>query len=172
MFLSIDSAIDYLRSKLQDFYNQSRVLRDRLITIGLLLQKARDKGDQVSIGKLIVLQSQTKDLFNDQLALEQKLMPFAQYFGIKTDLAAVPLALAGLAIAAATALYLHYQKLQNQKQALDLVAKGLLSPTEAKQIIEAGSILGAGGLTGLTQNIGLIMVLAIGGLFIWQWSRR
>ncbi|MGH3053352.1 MAG: hypothetical protein ACRDL7_00045, partial [Gaiellaceae bacterium] len=45
-FPSLSSAEDYLKEKLQDFYDQGQVLNDRIIGIGKLLKIARDRNDQ------------------------------------------------------------------------------------------------------------------------------
>lgn len=169
IFPSIDSAMEYLKGNLQNFYNQSRVLKDRLMRIGSLINQATAKGDQQAIGHLILLQSQTKDTFNDQLALEQTLMPFAQYFNVNTTLGAFPIIIAATAIGVAGMLYLHFEKLQNQAKALDLVAKGLLSPDQYTQSESAGSFFGSGGLTGLTGNLSTIAIFGaiVYGLFVF-----
>jgi hypothetical protein len=148
----------YIREKLSSLYGQSRVLRDRLYSIGRLMQEAKKRSDQQALGQLILLQSQTKDLFNEQLALEQRLMPFASYFNVRTDLGAFPILLAVSGVAVATTLYLHFEKLQNQGKALDLVAKGFLTPAEAEAIISP-PLIGFGGAMGFT-----LPLLAAGGL--------
>lgn len=157
-FPSVQSAMDYVKSHLSQLYGQSRVLRDRLLKIGQLMQAAKKKNDQQALGQLILLQGQTKDLFNEQLALEQRLMPFAQFFNVRTDLGAFPIVLAVSGVAVATALYLHFEKLRNQAQALDLIARGLLTPAEA-EAITSSPLIGFGGAMGFT-----LPLLAAGGL--------
>lgn len=168
MFATIDQATDYIRDHLQEFYDQSRVLRDRLLAIGTLRRTAKEAGDTDAYDKLAAIRTQTEQLFRDQLALEQRLMPFARYFGTKTDLAAVPLFAVGIAVSAAGALYLHFQKIRNQKEALRQVAEGIMTPAEAERVMEAGGLIGAGGLTELTGNIGMILLLVVGGFVVYQ----
>lgn len=175
IFASVESALNYVKSRIRDFYAQSNVLKNRLIQVGALLREAKSRGAQEQIGQLIVLQSQTKDLLNEQLALEQKLVPFLSYFGFSAPaLGALPVILAASAVGVAGLLYVHFEKIQNQKKALDLVAQGFLTPSEAKGILESGGILGTGGLTGLTGNLGIIAVagLAIYGLFLFAPRQR
>lgn len=161
-FPTLDSATGYIQSKIQEFFNNSRVLRDRLMLIGKLLQTAKAKNDQTALGQLITLQQQTKDAFNDQLALEQQVMPFANYFGVNVTLGALPVVLGLAAIAVAGAMYLQFEKVQAQGKALDLVARGLLTPAEAAKITDS-SLIGIGGGIGLA----LPLVAALGFLFVW-----
>lgn len=128
------------------------------------MQEAKKHNDQQALGQLIVLQSQTKDLFIEQLALEQRLMPFASYFSVQTHLGAFPIVLAIAGVSVATALYLHFEKLKNQGKALDLVAKGFLTPAEAEAIISPPLFGFAGGL-GLTMP--LILAGGVGLYFVF-----
>lgn len=165
-FPSIDSAAQYVKERLQTFYDQSRVLKDRLLTIGRLMQEARKRNDQGALGQLIILQQQTKDTFIEQLALEQKLSPFASYFGISTALGALPIVLGVAAISVATALYLHLGKIKNQEKALDLIAKGFLTPAEAEKILAPSFFGGLGGAFMMPLIlIGGAALLFFGGFF-------
>lgn len=168
-FPSIDSALDYVRGKLQEFYNQRVVIKRDLKKIYDLSQLAQKTNDQEALGKLIVLRAQTVTLLDEQLRLEDRLRPFAEYFHVQPNLGLLPVLLVGAALGAASLLYLHFEKLRNQAKALDLVAKGMLSASEAEAIVNPGffsSILG-GGLSSL-------WLYAIGGgaLYVWLISRR
>lgn len=165
-FPSIASAEQFLKEKLQTFYGQSRVLRDRLLTIGQLMQEARKRNDQPALGQLIILQFQTKETFTEQLALEQRLAPFASYFGINTGLGLLPLVLGVAAVSVATALYLHFEKMKNQAKALDLIAKGFLTPAEAEKILAPSFFGGLGGaFTMPLVLIGGALLIFFGGFF-------
>lgn len=136
-FPSVTEAENYLKSKLQEFFNQTWELKAQMQRIGALKNQAIANNDQPAIGKLILAMEQTKTLMNEQLALERQLAPFADYFGISYTLNAMPLILAGAAVAVASALYLHFEKLRNQKQALDMIAAGMLDPAKAESILNA-----------------------------------
>lgn len=168
-FPTIESATSYIQGKLQDFYNQSGVLKSRLLAIGKLMQLAKASNDQEALGKLILAQTQAKDLMNEQLSLEDQLKPFADYFGVKTTLGMIPLILLPIAAGVATLLYLHFEKIQNQKNALDLIAKGMISPDQAKAILEPGLLAGIFG--GGSSAIWLYLILGAAG-YVYLTSRR
>lgn len=167
MTFTLDTAENYIRGQIQAFFDNSRVLRDRLMTIGKLMQTAKAKNDQPALGKLILLQDQTKDAFNEQLRLEQQLMPFAQYFGVNASLGALPLVLGLAAIALAGAMYLQFEKVKTQGKALDMVAQGLLTPAEAAKITDS-TLIGVGGGIGLA----LPVVAGLGFLLFWMGAFR
>lgn len=166
-FPTIASAENYIRNQIQNFFNNSRVLRDRLLVIGRMMQTAKEKNNQDALGQLIVLQSQTKDAFNEQLRLEQQLMPFAQYFGVNTTLGALPLVLGLAAIAVAGAMYLQFEKVRTQGKALEMVSQGLLTPAEAAKITDS-TLIGVGGGIGLALPI----VTGLGYLLFWTGALR
>lgn len=164
-FPTPQSAIDYVQSKISEFYRQSPILTERLKTIGALKQQAIKTGDQNAIGKLIVAQSQARDLLTDQINLEIKLQPFADAFGIKTGLGLLPLVLIPVAIGVASLLYLHFQKIDNQRKALDMIASGMLKPDEAKRILDTG--LGFGDLMGGTAGLILPWAALLIGAYLF-----
>jgi len=173
MFASLQSAEEFLRNKLQDFYNQRGVLAGRLTAIEKLKQAALAKNDQQALGQLIVMRESVKNLLTEQLNLEDRLEPFRSYFGVtiwRPTLGALPIFLAAGAVAVATALYLHYEKLKNQATALDLIARGILPPDQADKILNP-SFFSMGSLGGSFAQIGLF---AIGGvvLYFFLTSRR
>lgn len=161
------TAEKYIRGQIQNFFDNSKVLRDRLMTIGKLMQAAKSKNNQSALGQLIVLQSQTKDAFNEQLRLESQLMPFAQYFGVNVTLGALPLVLGLAAVAIAGAMYVQFEKVRTQGKALDMVAQGLLTPAEAAKITDS-TLIGVGGGIGLA----LPVVAGIGFLLFWMGAFR
>lgn len=169
-FPSLQSAVDYLQNRVQDFYQQGSVLTERIKTIRRLKEAAMQTNNQQALGQLNVLQSGVVALLEEQLALERKLEPFAEYFGLLPAaprvLGALPIVLAGSAIAVAVGLYLHFEKLQNQAKALELVAKGILPAAQADSILNPSFF---SGLSGSFASIGLF---AIGGLFLFFFLTR
>lgn len=169
-FPSLQSAEDYLRGKLQDFFNQRRVLQDRLGAIVKLKAAAMAKNDQQALGQLIVLRQSVYDLLDEHIQMENRLEPFRSYFGVTQGLSPVlgllPIALAVGAVAIATALYLYYEKLQNQGKALDLIARGLLPADQAEAILNPGWFSGLGG------SFASVGLLAVGGVFLFLFLIR
>lgn len=158
-FFSPEAALDWLRGKLRDFYGQGTVLKDQLIQIGHLIQKAKAANNQPALGQLIVQRAQVEQLLTEQFALEQKVYPIAEFVGVSPGLGLLPALVAALAIPLAATIYIHFQKVANQKKSLDLIAKGLLTPEEAKALATQ-PILGAGFGAALT------MPLVLGGLVL------
>lgn len=161
MFSSLQAAVDYLQNKLQDFYNQRGVLAGRLKSIQQLKDAALKTNNQQALGQLIVMREGVVALLREQLDLEDKLKPYADYFGVSTwrplELGALPLILAGGAVVVAGLMYLHLSKLQNQAKALDMIAKGILPADQADSILNPG--LFSGGL----GQISSILMVAVGG---------
>lgn len=161
VFSSLQSATDYIQSKLNDFFAQRAVLTNRLKAIAALSKAAQASNNQQGLGQLIVMRQQVVDLLNEYFLMEDKIKPYAQYFGYSTitppQLGALPLVLAGVAVALATSLYLYYEKVQNQAKALDLIARGIVSPAEVDAILNPGFFSGIGG------QVSSILMLAVGG---------
>lgn len=161
MFTSLQSAVEYIQEKLTDFYNQRNVLTGRLKTIQQLKDAAVKTNNQQALGQLIVLRQQVVDLLNEHFLLQDKLKPFADYFGFSgwsaPQLGALPLVIAGAALTVGAALYVYYEKLKTQAKALDLIAKGILPADQAESILNPG--LFSGGL----GQVSSILMLAVGG---------
>lgn len=167
-FPTPQSALDYLQSKITEFYRQSSVLVARLNEVSKLKAEAITRNDQETAGKLIVMHSQVRQLLDEQVQLEIKLQPFVQAFGF-TGLSGVPLVLIPVAIGVASLLYVHFQKIQAQKQALDMIKAGMLSPSQAEGILSTGLDFSGmlGGLSGL-----LVPGAVLFGLYIYFGMRR
>lgn len=168
MFNSIFDAESYLKNKLQHFYDQGQVLNDRIIAIGRLLKIAREKNDQQALGQLTLLKSQAQELYMEHLQMRERFAPFGEYFNVRMSLGFLPVVLAGTAISAAAALYLFFQKLETQKKALDLVAKGLMTPAEADAIVNPsflGSLANVGG-------VAFIPMLGLGAVALFLFLRK
>ena len=171
-FPSVQSALDYISDKVAEFFRQTPVLIARLNEVVKLKQEALKRGDQESAGKLIVLQTQVRQLLDDQVQLEIKLRPFADALGY-TGLGVFPLILIPVAVGVASLLYLHFQKINAQRDALDLIKRGMLSPAQAETLLDSG--LGFSNLMG--GGIGMMLpYLVVGGglyaYFILGWGKR
>ena len=118
------------------------------------------------------MEGQVRQLLDEQLLLEIKLRPFAEAMGYQ-NLGAVPLLLIPVAIGAASLLYLHFQKINTQRDALDLIKRGMLTPAQAESLLDSG--LGFSNLLG--GGIGMMLpYLVVGGglyaYFILGWGKR
>jgi len=162
-FPTPQAALEYLQGKIGAFYQQSGVLAARLKEIADLKKQAIARNDQETAGKLIVMAAQTRQLLDDQVQLEIKLQPFVQAFGF-TGLG-FPLVLIPVAIGVASLLYLHFQKIDSQRQALDLIKRGMLTPGEAEKLLDTG--LGFGNLMGGTAGLILPWAALLVGVYLF-----
>jgi hypothetical protein len=134
-----------------------------------LKEEAAKRNDQQALGQLIVLRQQVVGLLDEHFKLEDRLKPFAQYFGVQVwNLGLVPVILAVAGVGVATVLYLYFEKLRNQGKALDLIAKGLLPASQAEEILNPSFF---GSLTGGFSMIGVLIAGGL-GLFLFATSRR
>lgn len=160
IFLSPQKAMDYLQEKVKEFYVQSDVLKEQLLQVGRIRKVTTDQGVYLKTEKL---KSEIMDSLNKQLDLENKLRPFIEYFRLSPRLGAVPLVLLAVAIPFAGALAAHLAKISKQKQELELIAKGLLSPEQLTALrASEPSTFGFG----FGAGIGIpLIVLALAGVF-------
>lgn len=162
-FYTPDDAVNYIKSQIVAFRGVGDELVARLRAVSELKTQAIKNNDQPSIGRLIVMQGQVKDLLQEHIQLEQKLKPYAEYFGVQ--LGFLPLVLGAGAIAVAALLYLHFQKVANQKQALDMIAKGMINPQQAERLLDSN--LGFGSILGGTM--GLMAPWVAGVVALWAY---
>jgi len=161
IFDSVTSALKYIKDSWYQFTNSGTILKNRLLEIDTLMKKADLAKDQASLGKLIVAKTQTQTLLREHEAFAQKLGPFRSYLLSEGQLGLFPLWIIGGAAALASSLYVFFEKIKNEGQALELIKKGILSPTQAASIVGGGisSTLGS------INNIAMIGLAAY-GLFL------
>jgi len=140
MFDSILKALDYLRSSANTLLNAKGILTNRLAEIQRALEVAQRANDQASMGKLIVLRTQTQALLNEQNSLWTKLNPFSSWFSTNT-LGVFPVFIVAGAVALASAIYIFLEKVKNDGKTLELLKAGIVSPSQAQALI-GGSALG------------------------------
>ena len=170
MFSSIEAAIDYIRSKLQDFYNRRYEMTD-------LYQQARANLQEAYVqGRFIEDARQSYDevlqVLYEHNQLSDKLHPLASAFDVNTGLGlAVPAAVwtaiylvggATAVILAAEMMYDYFQRLQVQAVKVRQIKEGLLPATALDR---PGAIAELGGLTG---NLVLLALVGIGGYMLWR----
>lgn len=164
MFGTIEAAIDYLQSKLQDFY-------DRRFEMDSLYQQARtnlqDAYAQVrlieeaknSLSEVIVI-------INDYNDLTDRLKPLASAFNVNTGLGVFPaivmtaiwyLGGTAAAIAVAEILWSYYQRLDQQRVVVKAVKDGLLSPEILTRPKPPGPI------ENIASSLTMLLLVGIGG---------
>lgn len=165
MFFTPSGAEQYIQTHLQSVYKNSVTLRDQLHAVGALIAAAKQK-NPAKLPALERLREEIKASFVSQLALEQKLSPFAAHFGINTGLGALPIVLAGSAIIVAGLIYTQTQKIKTQQQTLDLLSKGLITSEQAQSLMAQSNFLPtAGEILGPLKGIGLYVLLGVGLYF-------
>lgn len=161
IFDSIEKAVAYLKGAWNTLNTSGTTLTSRRNEIDTLITQARSANDQPTLQKLFQARSQAILLQQERDELLQKLGPFRSYFVSEGQLGVFPVWIVAGAGALASALYIFFEKVKNEGEALELIKKGLLSPAEAQGIL-------GGGITsalGSVNNIAMI-ALAAYGLFL------
>lgn len=163
IFDSIEKAVRYIKESLSRFTTSGQTLRARMAEVDSLLKKAKAANDQNSVSKLIGMKAQTQALLNEYEEYVSKLGPFRRFFVSSPQLGVLPFWIIGGAGALASALYIFFEKVKNEGTALELIKKGMITPSEAK------SLLG-GGIASTLGNAGtLVMWGAIAyGIFVFS----
>jgi hypothetical protein len=171
---SLDSALDYIRSALQDFYDIRGTLQQDYQDARRFLQEANRQGQYINEASQLF--QDTITLLTNHADLELKLKPLADAFGVYTGglgiapavLLAVEIVGGAVAvIALASYIYGFFEHYMRMKTAKDLIQRGLLpaesifeTPTLFQQISKV-----------FTSGTGLLIV-AVGGYLIYQNYRR
>lgn len=134
MTFTPSGAMDFIRQKLRDFYAQKSLLLTQRQEAQAMRVRAEKAGK--SVAPLNALLVDIEGSLARHANLERGLAPFANWLAVPSGQIglAIPLVLAGLAIPVAGLLYLHFQKVRSHRQALDMIAKGLLTPEQAAQL--------------------------------------
>lgn len=127
-FFSVDSAVAWIKGKLASFDQIGLQLREDLIKVGQLITQAKNKNKPVA--PIRDLQIKIRKTLTDHINLENRLLPFREYFG----LGALPVIIAAVAIPLAGILYLHFQKASNHRKSLELIERGMLTVGEAQAL--------------------------------------
>lgn len=138
IFDSIKQAVQYIKESLQKFTTTGSTLQARLAEIANLIQKAKANNDQAALDKLIVAKSKTLQLQNEYNEFVSKLGPFRSFFISEGQLGIFPVWIIAGAGALASALYVFFEKIKNEGQALELIKKGMLTPSQAQSILGGG----------------------------------
>lgn len=164
MFFTPDSAMEWLRGKVGALFAARGVLQDAYGRAIVLRQKSMGTANATRAVELV------KDLtmaLDDQTTLEQRVKAVMPSSLVPQTLGLAPLIIGAGVIGIAGAAYLHLQNVAKHRETLALVEKGVLTPAQAIQLQATGGILGGGGLSGLTENISTIAMLALGGFALY-----
>lgn len=167
MDFSIESAIDYIQSKIADFYGKRAELHQTYQEARQAVQIAHQENRMIPEAEDFL--NSTIQLLNDHAELEQRLKPLADAFNVDTGLGFLPavqtaILLVGGTVAAiglATALYGFYDSYATNRQRRELIAQGLLPASAAlnPSIFEQiGQMLG---------NAGVLILLGVGAWLIY-----
>lgn len=182
-FFSVESAERFIKGKVRDVYRQGPILKNQLIEAGQIIAKLKKRPPasvQTSLRKALKVREDIKATLLAQNELEAEVYPFARFFGVDKSLAdypedfrgpglgALPILLAGTAIAVAGMIYNQFRRIANQRRMLDLVGKGVLTAEEAKGLREPGFFAGLTGALGGAQTflivgIGLVVFVTAFG---------
>ena len=164
-FVSPQAAIDWIKTKMREFWGLEAKLTNQLAFAQDLVRKARAKNNSKKIAMAMNEVERIKKSLDRHRDLVSKLKPFAEYFGIGPgQLGAIPIALALVAIPVAGLLWLHFQKVQAHKNVLEQLSEGLITPQEAAQLIPKGFFQEAKeAITGIGGTVGIVL---IGGLIL------
>jgi len=152
IFDSIAKAVTYIKDSYNKFVTTGHVLNARLASIHGLMEKAKKSNDQPALGKLIVAKAQAEASLREYEAFVSKLGPFRSYFISENQLGVFPVWIIAGAGALASSLYLFFEKIKNEGKALELIEKGMLSPSQAS------TILSGGGLAATIGNVGSVIM--------------
>ncbi len=169
MFGTIEAAINYIQSKIADFYNRRFEMTELYQQARANLQDAYQQGKFVEEARKSFDEVLQVRYDYDQLA--DKLRPLANAFNVETGLGAFPVVVwtaiqlaGGIAsvILIAELLYAYYQRLEVQAVKVQQIKKGLLPP----EAFEEGGVLKTLGTT--AGNFALLGLVAIGGWLLFK----
>lgn len=138
------------RGTLQDAYGRALAVESKMMT----------PENRMRVTQLV---ADLTSSLQDQTTLENRVRSVIPASWVPQTMGFFPLIVGAGAIAIAGAVYLHIQRVAEHRETLALVEKGVLTPAQAVALQQSGGILGAGGFSGLTGNIGTILALAVGG---------
>lgn len=138
IFDSVAKAVQYIKESLSKFTTTGHVLTARISEIMSLIDKAKKANDQASLGKLIVAKTQAEASLEEYQSFIQKLGPFRSFFISEGQLGILPVWLIAGAGALASSLYLFFEKIKNEGQALELIKKGIITPSQAQSLMGGG----------------------------------
>lgn len=168
---TIDSALTYLKEKVQEFFRKGKDLQAALIAAGRAKTTAQQKGRGDLVQEAADLQTKFRKLLTDHLAWERRLHDFASYFGLDNKLGAVPALLLAVAIPSAVFLFNHLQDVYTTERLLRAVEQKVLTAEQAAGLKPTGIMEGLAtvGEKFTTPFLGLAI---LGGVLWFGFLRR
>jgi len=158
---SYDAAIDYITTKVQDFYDKQSDLINDYQDAKYLLGEAYRQG--ILINEATEFLSNSIKLIDDHKYIREQLSPLAGALGVGTGLGQLPIiGISIVVIVAAGLLYAFFDTYTRNKTIKQLIIEGLLPP---------GSILAepsfVNQIKGLFTSAGGLAIIIIGGYLIY-----
>ena len=160
MFYTPSQAMNYLKGQVANLFAARGTLQDAYGRALAVESKMMTPENRMRVTQLV---SDLTSSLQDQTTLEDRVRSIVPASWVPQTMGLFPLIIGAGVIAIAGAVYLHLQRLADHRQTLALVEKGVLTPAQAIQLESSGGILGGGGLSGITGNIGTILALGVGG---------
>lgn len=159
-FYTPNDAVEWMKGKAAELFAARGVLQDAYGRALLAQQKSMGTENAVRATQLV---NDLRTSLDDQTSLEQKVKAILPASMLPQQLGIFPILIGVGAIAVAGAVALHLTQVAKHRDTLALVEKGILTPSQAIQMQQSGGLLGGGGLSGITGNIGTILMFAVGG---------
>lgn len=157
-FYTPQDALDYLKAQISSLFAARGTLQDLYGRAILARQKSLGTTNAARADQLVADLTSSID---DQTTLENRIRSVVPDSWVPQSMGLFPLIIGIGAVAIAGAVYLHLQRVAEHQQTLALVEQGVLTPAQAIQLESSSGLLGSGGLSGITGNIGTILTLGI-----------
>lgn len=164
IFFTPDSAMEWLRGKVNAIFAARGILQDQYGHAIVARSKTMSGENRVRLNQLI---EDLKSSLESQTSLENKIRAVLPASMVPQTLGLAPLIIGAGVIAIAGAAYLHLQNVAKHRETLALVERGILTPAQAIQLQSTGTLLGGAGLSGITENLGTIMMVAVAGFALY-----
>lgn len=166
-FYTPQEALNWLKGKIADLFAARATLQDQYGRAIIARSKATTP-EQISQADQLVADITTS--LQDQSSLESKVKTIVPDSWIPQTVGLFPLVAGIGAIAIAGAVYLHLQRVSAHAQTLSLLERGIITPSQAIQLEQSTSLVGAGGVTEIIGNVKWILFAGIGlyGLFLFS----
>lgn len=158
-FSTPQDAMDWLKGKVTELFAARGILQDLYGRALLAQQKAMGTENAVRATQLV---SDLTSSLDDQSTLEDRVRAVVPTAWLPQTMGLLPLIIGVGAIAIAGAVYLHLQRVSEHQRTLALVESGVLTPAQAIALDASGGLFGTGGLSGLTDNLKVILLAGAG----------
>lgn len=158
---SIETAIDYIKSKLQSFYRTKDELEAMNAETSEIINRLNEEGLDTS--NALRIKGMIQEGLARQNQIESMIRPIIEWLGLSSNLSglgAFPIAVAAVAIGAATAIVYHFIQVQVYRDQLTMLKQGY------RNIPKGPSIFGEA-INPLGEGLGNLAILAVAGLIAY-----